>query len=79
MLSFNPLERGMGLGGVHEVSTLVSCRHVSIRLNAAWVLGDMRSLKVKSTVLVSIRLNAAWVLGGYEEELCENILRFQSA
>ena len=41
-LSFNPLGRGMGLGGRYK--TVDHCRtKVSIRLDAAWVLGEIPS------------------------------------
>jgi len=38
-MSFNPLERGMGIGGLTAACIVSPMITVSIRLNAAWVLG----------------------------------------
>ena len=41
--SFNPLGRGMGIGG-KSLQRCSGCRVVSIRLDAAWVLGGIISV-----------------------------------
>ena len=54
----------MGIGGGLGTTLLGTVVHVSIRLDAAWVLGVLRSRSQwASCIKVSIRLDAAWVLG----------------
>ena len=63
-IGFNPLGRGMGIGGSSKDKPNLFLIDVSIRLDAAWVLGVDPGKVGVLIDYVSIRLDAAWVLGG---------------